>query len=657
MAVNSILNNALSGLLASRQAMSTISHNVANVNTPGYSRQRAEMTTRNSIFINNLNPGSGVVVDRVRRFYDSTLQLQVRSSGAALQRYDALASLAAGVDSLMTESSSGMASSIQAFFTAVSSVSNNPTSTAERQLLLDSASTLLNRSQSLYARLDEIRVGTNSRLETTVQTINQLASNLAEVNAAIGRAGSLVRGVPNDLYDKRDQLLVELSAKIDLTSTQLADGTVNVFIGKGESLVTGDKTRTLRAGRNPFDGRRLEVELSDGAGFHSISSSINNGELLGIMQFRKDVLDPAFNGLGRVITSLALNVNAQHRLGQDLNGNLGGDFFRVGAPEVLPKNNNSSLATTAVPVVGYANAQTLTTDNYVLSWQNTAWQLTNQRSGQVVTMTGTGTTTDPFIAEGLSMSVAGITAAAGDHYQFLIRPTAVVPRDTTLAITDQNAIAAAVPLQAQTAAANIGTLVVGSVTNTAITALPLGSPAGNITLTYNPNALGAGIPGFDVTGGPGGTLAYNPATESAGKTLTLGGTYAGISFQVSGVPQAGDLLTVADNTGGVSDNGNMLLLLALGTKGVLDGGNNSILKAYGQTVAQVGSVSRQANINRSSQQSLYDFSVQSRESLSGVNLDEEAANLLKFQQAYQAASKVVAISNALFNELINAIGG
>jgi len=657
MAVNGILNNALSGLIASRQAMNTVSHNVSNVNTPGYSRQRTELTTRSAFILGGLNSGNGVVVDGVRRIYDTTLQQQIRSSSSSLQHYESLAALASGVDSLLTESSSGMASNIQAFFDAASSVNNNPSSVIERGLLLDSGRAVLNRSQALYAGLEEIRNGTNSRLTNTVETVNQLATNLAQVNGAIGRAGVLGRGTPNDLLDKRDQLVQELSAKIDLSSTQLADGTVNIYIGKGESLVTGDKTRSLRAGKNTFDGRLLEVEISDGVGFHSISSSINNGELYGILQFRKEVLDPATNGLGRVIASLGLNINAQNRLGQDLNGNLGSDFFTVGAPEVLPKNTNASLAATAVPVVGFADASLLTTDNYVLSWKNSAWQLSNQRTGQPVTMTGAGTLANPFLADGLSISVAGITAVAADRYDFLIRPTAVISRDTTLAITDPSTIAAALPLRATTAAANLGTMNVGNLINTSVAGLPLGSPAGTITLTYSPNALGAGIPGFAVTGGPGGTLAYNPATESAGKTLTLGGAYSGVSFQVSGVPQTGDLLTVADNTGGVSDNGNMLKMAGLVTRGVLDGGNHSILNAYGQTVSKAGSATHQANINRDAQQSLYDFTMQSRESLSGVNLDEEAANLLKFQQTYQAASRVVAVSNSMFNQLINAIGG
>jgi len=379
--------------------------------------------------------------------------------------------------------------------------------------------------------------------------------------------------------------------------------------------------------------------------------------LFGILKFRKDVLDPAINGLDRTIASLGLNVNAQHRLGQDLNGNLGGDFFTVGQPEVLPKNNNTSLALTAAPIVTFKDPKALTTDNYVLSWQSSAWQLTNQRTGQVVPKTGTGTVLNPYIADGLSISVAGITTAAGDRYEFLIRPTAVVSRDSTRAIVDPIAIAAAAPVQAATAAANLGNMLVGSVSNTAMTGLPLGSPAGNITLTYSPNALGAGVPGFTVSGGPGGTLAYNPVTESAGKTLTLGGAYAGISFQISGLPQTGDLVTLTDSTGGVSDNTNMLKLFDLATSGVLDGGNSSILNAYGQTVSQVGSASRQANVNLDAQQSLYDFTTQSRESLSGVNLDEEAANLLKFQQTYQAASRVIAVANTMFNELINAVGG
>ncbi|HED14417.1 MAG TPA: flagellar hook-associated protein FlgK, partial [Gammaproteobacteria bacterium] len=434
MAVNGILSNAVSGLLASRQAMNTVSHNVANVNTAGYTRQRVELSSRNALSSNNLSVGNGVFVSRIRRIYDTALQTQIQTSGAAQQRYDSLASLASGVDNLMAESSSGMGSSLQSFFAAASSVSNNPASGTDRQLLLDSAGSLLNRAQSVYSRLTEIERGTNSRLTTAVQSINQLASNLAGVNRAISRAAASVRGTPNDLYDQRDQLILDLSKKIDLSTVLHSDGSVNVYVGKGESLVIGDKTRSLRAGKDRYDGRRLDLQLGDGVGYHSISNSIKNGEVYGILQFRSEVLDPALNGLGRVVVSLGLNFNAQHRLGQDLKGRPGGDFFAMGGPEVLPKNTNTSLATTAVPVVGYADAQALTTDNYLLNWQGATWQLMNRRTGQIVPMTGAGTTASPFLADGLSISVAGITAGVGDQYSFLIRPTAVVARDTRLAL-------------------------------------------------------------------------------------------------------------------------------------------------------------------------------------------------------------------------------
>jgi flagellar hook-associated protein 1 FlgK len=372
------------------------------------------------------------------------------------------------------------------------------------------------------------------------------------------------------------------------------------------------------------------------------------GTLGGVQSFRDEMLDTAQNTLGRTAIALADTFNAQHRLGQDLTGALGGDFFSA-IDSTSPRTLSSSAATVDANVT---DISALTASDYRLDFVGGNYTMIRLSDNAVVYGPNAAFPAGPI--DGLSFTIAG-APAAGDSW--LIQPTRTGARDIALAITDASRVAAAAPLRSAEATngsgvpTNLGSgrISAGTVTNT--TGLPLG---GNITLTFDPDAGGVGVPGFVVAGGPASPILYNPATQSTGVSYTFP-NHGGFTFTLSGVPQAGDSFVVSNNTGGTGDNRNGLALASLRDQGVLDGGTTGITTAYGQLVVNTGATTHRIDISRNAQQTLLNNVVAERESVSGVNLDEEAASMLRYQQAYQAAAQMIGVADTVFQTLLSAV--
>jgi flagellar hook-associated protein 1 FlgK len=318
-------------------------------------------------------------------------------------------------------------------------------------------------------------------------------------------------------------------------------------------------------------------------------------------------------------------------------------MFSSSVPEVLPSTNNSGTGIVSV-TYDATNPGAMTAEDYVLAFDGSNYSLTRISDGVAVPMSGTGTAANPFQADGISIVVGGAPAASD---RVLIRPTRNGARDFDVLVTDAEDIAAAAPVSisedtdANGLPTNRGT---GSFKLTGI-GTGFGALGAGITFTYDAANLR-----FNYTGDATGMINYDPATDS-GTTFTV----AGISFSVSSTPGDGDQFTIAANTSGVGDNGNALLLAGLQTTDILDGGNNSFENAYAKSIAEAGVRTRQAEIDGEAQKALLAQAVESRESMSGVNLDEEAANLLRFQQQYQAMAQVIRVADSLFESLLGAV--
>ena len=647
-----LLGIGTSALLTNQRALDTVGHNVANVNTPGYSRQSAELSARQPQGMGNGFAGDGVDVTTVLRSYDRFITDELRSNTTAYVEQETLASLSSGLDNLLADEFSGLSTALGSFFDAIQDAADDPTSNAARQVSLSEANSLASRLHGLDNWMEDSRRGLATRMGAKVEEINQFASSIAAVNQQIIEARSSAGGQPpNDLLDKRDQLVLDLSAIVSVSTATQEDGALNVFIGNGQALVLGVNQNTIALQNNSADPGQYEIAINAGGLMEVvITDQVNGGELGGLLTFRDQVLDPARNELGRIAIELGSFMNEQHQQGISLNGLPGQDLFSVASPQVISAAGNSgSMAVT------FDNVAQLTADDYHLRFDGSSWALTRADNGQLVPLSGAGTPANPFVAEGLSLTI-GPGAAAGDNYD--IRPTREGARAINVLIQDPGDLALAAPVRTSAALTNTGTGSIGAGVVTDINNPAFQSPAGQLSPAVQIRFTGSTT--FEVI--DQGTLAvidtgtYDPATGAdIFPTQNLGIDY-GYQVRITGNPAASDTFDVGYNIGGTGDNRNALLMAGMQTDRLMNGGSSSFNDTYGELIADVGNQVRQAQVGSEVQGRVLEQSQAEWSSVAGVNLDEEAADLVRFQQAYQAAARIISVADEIFQTLINAVG-
>lgn len=641
--MGSLLGIGVSAISTAQLNMLTTEHNISNVNTRGFHRQEAVQASNVPMSSGAGFVGSGAHVQTVRRMYGQFLDDQVSSASAQAQFYDTYHAEIKQIDDLLADPNTGLSPAVQSFFTSVNAVANSPTSVAARQSMLSGGETLAARFQSLYTRFDEIRNGINTQLDAQVTGINSYAAQVADLNQKIIDAQSINNQPPNDLLDQRDQIIGKLNEMVKTTVVKQSDGTYNLFIGSGQSLVTGTTAFSLALQNDPNDPTQKNVAYAIGGAYIPIpSASLQNGGALGgLLAFRNNSLNSAQNALGRVALGLAQTVNNQNRLGQDLNGVLGGNFFSIAStsPTIFNNSNNTGSASLTSTLSG--NAGALTTSNYQVAYNGTNYSITDSATNT----TASGLTSAQLITQlgnaGVTLAIAG-TPNAGD--QWLILPTRYGARDISVGITDPNKIAAAAPIRAA-----------ATTTNTGAASIDLGSvnPPLNANVQNQVRITFTGATTFNVSDVTLGSTLATGVSYTSGSAIS----YNGWTVHISGTPASGDTFSVAANTGGIGDNRNAVALAALQNNNSL--ANNTAgaptttyQGAYAQLVSSVGNTTQQMQVNSTAQQTLLDNATQTQQQLSGVNLDEEAANLLRFQQAYQAAAKMIQIGSTLFDTIL-----
>jgi len=640
-----LLGTAASGLQAFQRAISVAGHNISNVNTEGYSRQRIELGTRPPSFTGQGYMGNGVQIESINRLFDQFTAERLRDTTSSSAQYDTLYQYSSRISNMLGDSDSGLSAGLENFFNAVQDLADNPSSIPVRQLVLSEAESLTGRIQGLSAQMDSMRDEINNGLSIVVNEINSLSTAIADANRNILEARTQgASQTPNDLLDKRDVLINRLSELVSVRTFEQDDGSVNVFVGSGQSLVTGYLSSPLQITQNGFDARRAEISIVSGGVAAEITDGLTGGKLGALLDFRDQSLNPADNALGRIAVTFSTEFNRQQNLGMDLDGQMGVDVFSFDQPSTGAHLANGGTGS-VVATFDTANIQDLTTSDYILGFDGAVWSLSRASDGQPVTMTGAGTVASPFNAEGLDFVVSG-APVAGDRFQ--VTPTRAGAPSMRLLLTDPGNIAAAAPVTlGEVTNAN------GLPTNGGGGALSFQSVDGTFTplvagITFTYDAIGQQ---FNYAGDAAGSFAYNPATDS-GSTVTV----AGISFTVTGTPANGDGFVAAANTNGSGDNGNALLLAGLQQLNTMENGNASFQGAYGQLVSDLGARTRSAEITSQAQASLKSQAQESRDALSGVNLDEEAANLIRFQQAYSAIAQVISVADTTFQTLLNAVG-
>lgn len=642
-----ILGISTSALLAYQQALQTTSNNISNANTPGYARERVDLSAAASQPAGGYYIGSGVQTTGVQRIVNQYVNKGVTEATSANSRYQTASQYSQQVDNLLADQSAGLQPALQSFFNAVQGVANAPTSISARQELISQGGTLAGRFNTLYQQLNNIHGQINGQLGNEVSSINSLASQIANLNKQIiSQQSSNVDGQPNSLLDQRDALINQLAQDVSVHTVTQSDGAMNVMIGTGQALVVGTSTTQLGVANLSGDPQQLGLVFKTSAGNVPVSNVVTGGKLGGLLDAYNQTLVPALNSLGRLAIGIASQVNAQQAKGIDLTGAVGGAFFNVPQPNVYSAPTNTG---TGKPQVSIGNVANLTTSDYQLSYDGTSWSLRNTSTGQSVAMTGAGTTASPYQAAGLNIVVPS-GAAKGDS--FTIEPTRNAARDISMAATDPRQIAAAAPMASAATKTNTGTATISAPTAGTLINATLSTLQQPVTITIGSNGT-TWTAANTKTGAPvgnGGT--YNATANGstpAGATVSINGW----SVNISGGAKPGDTFTVFPT--GPGDNQNALKLAAIQQNTFLEGGTATLGGAYGQLVANVGSTTQAAKNNATTQQGLLNQATALQQSVSGVNLDQEASNLLKFEQAYQASAKVISTASSLFQSLLNAV--
>ncbi len=722
---SSVFSIGLTGLKAANLGLATAGHNIANVNTAGYSRQAIQQSAPYPSMTGSGFVGMGVQVDTITRSYDQFLTKQVQTTQAKTSYYDSYLSHVEQIDNLVADSSAGVSPAIEDYFSAIQNVATNPSNLPARQSMLSSAQTLINRFQSVNQQLADQRTSLNGEITNAVGSINSFAKQIADINQQI----VLSRGsgqAPNDLLDQRDQMVKELNTMVKASTIEQSDGSINVFIGNGQSLVVGAETFSLGAVPSPSDPQSVTVAYQqNGDTIYLPESSLGGGALGGLLDFRTSSLNLAQNSLGRVALGLTEMLNAQQRAGMDLNGNMGEDLFsynRQGSLDISLSGATISVASSgsAIPASDFSlayngtdyvltrlsdkSSQTITavqmTAGYTalgVTLQNTAgvpagsattswsfppdighiapnslntgnasldgyisdvsqleasdYELGYDGNNYVLTRLSDGNKTSsatmPVTVDGLTLDLTGGAMQAGDR--FSIQPYQSFINSLSVRITDSREVAAAAPIKMTSGSGNTGS---AKLTQPAVdTPATTTTTAATNTALKNPvNLAFTSASSFTVTDTVTGVTTAQAYT--AGMTLSVNGW----SLTMTGQPASGDTFAIGPNTAGTADGSNALKLAALQTTKLLSGKSATFEQSYSQMVAAVGTQTNEVSIMADAQASMLAQAETARDSVSGVNLDEEAASLLRYQQAYTAASKLIQIAQQAFEEIAN-IGG
>ena len=686
MGTGDVLGISTSGALAAQRALSTTSHNIANATTKGYSRQRTDLATRPPQSQANGAVGTGVIVDNVRRVYDEFVVEELRNTSSLSSELDTQYDYISQVDTMLSDPNAGLAPAIQNFFGAMNGVADDPSSVSARQVLVSEARSLEDRFKYLDDRFDAMRNGLKKDMRNTVQTINDLAQSIADVNEAIVKAREIGGTTPNDLLDQRDRLLLDLSNKVSVRGQLQDDGRLNVFVGNGQILVVGGQAAKMDVVASPDDASEVEIVFKSNTTESFITKFLSGGELGGMLKFKSDILDVSQNDLGRIAVGISKTFNEQHQLGMDLKNVLGEKFFEelaITAPQVKnSKNNNGDMKLSAV----ITDLDKVTVSDYRLSYFDGKYSLVRLRDDKLV---------DTFSSlpaeietEGFKLKIeSGSTIENEDS--FIIRPTVEGAQRFKVLISDVKKIAAASPVRTFADVGNLGDGEISSVEVLGTDSklfngknkdldMPLvvrfvdekhyeildnkGQP-----VTYKKAAIPA-TPAIAADEEGHATSAV-PATPASPPTITSiheydpekgidvfptpDGTDLKVRFKITGNPKQGDTFHIEYNKDGIGDNTNAVALAGLQNKRLLEDATATYTQVYARLVSRVGSKTHELDTSSKAQQLLLQQASERREGISGVNMDEEAAQLVRYQQLYKANAQVIATAKELFDTLMN----
>lgn len=685
----SLLNIGMSGLAASQSSLMTTGNNIANADTAGYSRQQTVQGTKASNQFGNVYIGTGTTLADVRRVYNSYLDAQLQTTTSLNSDAAAYAGQISPLDALLSDSGTGLNGALTKFFASVQNVNAKPGDDASRQLLLSDAQALSNRFNSISSQLTQQNANVNGNLANMADQVNKLAATVAQLNQKISEI-SKSGGMPNELLDARNETVRQLST---FTGAQVIerDGNLDVYLGSGQPLVIGGTASTLSVASSLNDPSRMGIQLNRAGSTVDITSVMTGGEMGGLLRYRSTVLDPAMNELGRVALVVADQMNTIQAQGIDKNGEFGSNLFNS-------INSAAQMAQRSVATVGNSagsgnfdvsieDSGKLTINDYKVTFTSgTNYTVSRLPDGTSMGAFSTLTTPPPVI-DGFSLKLSGGTAAAGDTFK--ITPTRNAAANIKTEMTDSKRLAIAAPLSASIAPGGSGTLTIpasgqptlttqfdiyDSATTLAIqNGLQNSTPVkvvfgagGGTTQTYQLlDAKGNALSSGTIVPGQNNTLSLSiPLVDASGAAIMDPGPpavqrTATFDMTVAGSPGQGSAINVTLSQPGTLDNRNGTALAGLQTKQTVDTGSASkgisLTDAYGKLVEGVGAKAAQGKLDSAATTAILANAKGARDSLSGVDLDEETGNLVKYQQYYTASSQIIKAAQEIFSTLINSL--
>ena len=636
--MSAALNIGTRALNANLASLQVIGHNIANANTAGYSRQSVQMQVSGYQTLGGNYFGKGVELGTVTRAHSDylTREAQLATSAAAADstRYSRLQQL----ESLFPTGQDGLGAALNDMLNAWSDVAASPTNLSARVVALARGEELAARLRDTAGEMDALAYGAQQQARSTVGEINRLANDLATLNQrVIETRGS--SGTPNDLLDQRDAILSELSRHVQISTVPADDGTVSVFVAGSQPLVLGTRANSLAAVRDSADNAQTRIAFVQGSTSYELPHTAIGGELGGLMGFLSQDLPQMQNLLGRMALAANTEMNAQHQLGLDLQGNPGSNFFVALAPSTgKPASSNTG------------NAQIRATVSDPTALKASDYELRFEAGGVSVTRLSDGVSTPfaslPATIDGLTLDIPSGATAVGDR--FLLRPFEAAARNMQVAVGAPDRLAAGSPVQVTPGAGNSGGMSIENLY--AVT--PSASLTTPVTLTFladgsfTASGLGPGNPPPD-NAGPPPSYNYVP-----GQPLQFNGW----SLTLRGSPTPGDSFAIgASAPGSAPQNaGNAKAVLALRDLATFDG--VPLSNGYSALLSSLGTQVQSAQFASSYSSQVATSSEKARSAVSGVNLDEEAARLLQFQQSYQAAAKYLQVAQSVFDTLLSTMG-
>ena len=658
MTISSLLNIGQRALMANYAALQVTGNNVANANTPGYSRQSIELATAFSQQTGNGFFGKGVDVTTVTRAHDAFLTREAATAASLAAADDARSAQLQKLETVFPTGEDGLGYTAQQLFNAFVDVSNKPQDTAARQVVLARVGDLAARFRAASDQLDAQQAGIAQDLRTSVESINALTTRIASLNANIASAQGTGHA-PNDLLDQRDAAIADLSKIVQVTTVASADGTVGVFLGGAQRLVLGGESTPLVALADPFDPAKVQLGVSEGGTTRAFPDGfIAGGSVAGLLRVQNHDIPDARGLLGQMASAIAGALNDQQALGVDLGSppGAGAPLLSIGAATVAPSSNNAMAG--GVPVASYVNGAGVRVSSVSITVVSTSqlqpsdyelvadpalpagsYRLTRLSDNTSQTVS------NGDVVDGFRIDIAAPPPAPRDR--FLLEPVTPSIRTIARALDDPKGIAAASPVTATVAATNTGTAAIASLAATS----PSLNPNLTATITFTDD-LG------NYTWNLVDTTAVLPPTSgtgtwSAGQPIALNG----FALQLSGVPKNGDVLTVAKTTVPAGNNGNANALMALRDativgQGAAGAGGVNVTDAYASALANVGVRVQSASLAADQSAAVASDAKTAVAEKSGVNLDEEAARLIQFQQSYQAAARILQVAQSVFDTLL-----